>query len=138
MMKLFTAVICITTIVFASPAFAYKRDVQPKSDTETQEAPSQEQYKYDYKYESGGGSGRGLMMAGYVCLALGGAAAIAGTTIVTATDKRLAGAIVGASGAALGLAGTLMIVFGGESGYGLGPSVDPSHGTYGLAMAGKF
>lgn len=128
MMKLFTAAICIVTILFASPAFAYKRDAKKG-------APQQERqqgYNYDY------GGGHGLMTMGYVFIALGGAAAIAGTTIVTATDKRLAGAIVGGSGAALGLAGTLMIIFGEHGGYALAPAIDPTHRSYGLAMAGKF
>lgn len=137
MIKLFTVAICAVTILFASPAFAYKRDVGPKNETETEEGAPQQQPE-EYKYESGGGGGRGLLTMGYVCIALGGAAAIAGTTIVTASDKHLTGAIVGGAGAALGLAGTLMIVFGEQSSYGVGPTVNPSHGTYGLAMAGKF
>jgi len=124
---------CIASILFASPAFAYKREAPPKGETEESEPQQVTREEYDYSY------GRsGLVTAGYVFIALGGAAAIAGSTIAVATDKRLAGTIVGATGAALGLTGSFMILFGGQSGYALAPTIDPVHKTYGLTLAKNF
>jgi len=136
MIKKILTAICIATILIPYPAFAYKRDVPSEEKTSEGQAWPQQTSEPEHKYESGGD---GLLTAGYVFIALGGAAAIAGSTIAVASDKRLAGAIVGSTGAALGLTGSLMILFGsGSSGYGLAPAVDPAHGTYGLAMAAKF
>lgn len=139
-MKKFIAVSCIATILFASLAFAYKRDVSVKSEsdqtqTEGSEQEPQQAPQEEYNYGSGG---HGLFTAGYVCIAAGGAAAIAGTIIITGTDKRLTGVIVEGSGAALALAGTLMIVFGERSNYALAPTVNPAHNTYGLSFAANF
>ncbi|MFA5811777.1 MAG: hypothetical protein WC956_05545 [bacterium] len=144
MHKKLISLICISMIFLASPAFAYKRDTGPEpqggqQEGSTQQAPAQQSQASgdDYGYESG--KGRGLVIAGYVLLVAGGMAAIAGSTIAAASDNhRTLGAIVGGSGAAVSLAGTLMVVFGGSSGYALGPVIDPKHETYGLALAANF
>jgi len=146
MMKRVISVICLLSVLFALPVYAYKRDVPSRETVTTEEEggstagePQQEKIKEeDYSY--GGGSGHGMVIAGYIFIGLGSAAAIAGSTILTATDKNLTGAIVSASGAALGLTGTMFLIFGSreESYYGLGPSVDPANKSYGLAFSGNF
>ncbi len=140
------AVICIFTMLASSTAMAYSRDsqgygrtqeegveVEPEADdkpyrdipVESEEAP-----------EVPGMSGTAI--TGYVFLVLGGLGAIAGSTMMTASDKNTLGAIILGSGAALSLAGTLMITLGGHSGYAVGPAVDPGSNTYGIVVAKSF
>lgn len=148
-MRIFTAIICIAVIVFASPAFAYKRDVPSKKVT-TEESQAgepvqkgdeeaaeevQETIEEDYSYQP---RGSGLVTTGYIFIGLGSAAAIAGSTIITATDKNITGAIISGGGAALALAGSMMILFGSREGYAVAPVVDPKSGTYGIAAAANF
>ena len=140
MMKKIMAIVCISAIFFASPAFAYKRDVPQKEgaeETTTEEYKPEQAPQPVFKTTSGG---NGVETFAYVLIGLGGAAAITGSTFAVATNKRLTGAIIGASGAALGLTGSLMLLLGSSHGgyYGLSPEVDPTHGTYGLAFAGNF
>lgn len=125
-------------MLISSNAFAYTRDVPSKE--EPKEAPAeyyepQQAPQPEYRYEESGG--HGVVTAGYILTAVGGAAAITGSTFAVATDKHLAGVIVGAAGAALGLAGSLMIMFGSTH-YALGPTIDHTRGAYGLAMSGNF
>jgi hypothetical protein len=142
MIKKLMAIICIVTMLLSSTVFAYTRDVPSKESSE-EETPAQEYRQQQapqqpYQYEESGGSGVETM--GYVFIAMGGAAAITGSTLAIATDKRLAGAIVGGAGAALGLAGSLMIMLGSShhSYYGVSPTIDPLHQTYGLTLAANF
>lgn len=141
MMKKIVAFVCIFTFLAVSQVLAYKRDV-PKQQTQDETATEEPQQETKEKHEdySYGGGHSGMAIAGYIFIAMGSAAAIAGSTILTATDKNMTGAIVSASGAALGLAGTLFLVFGSHgSSYGaVGPAVDPAKDTYGLAFSGKF
>jgi len=142
MIKKLMAIICLLTMLLSSTAFAYKRDV-PSNEPSEEEAPAQEYRQQQapqqpYQYEESGG--RGVETMGYVFVALGGVAAITGSTLIAATDKNLAGAIVAGTGAALGLTGSLMIMLGAghHSYYGVSPTIDPSHNTYGLALAANF
>lgn len=137
-MKQFIAAACISTILFASPAFAYKRDIPPKAPTEESEEAPQQETEQEYKYESGGHGG-GLVTMGYVLIGIGGVAVIAGSTIITATNKRLAGTIIDAGGGVVALTGSMMVLFGSRSGgYGLAPKIDPVHKNYGLIFAKNF
>lgn len=138
------AIVCIIAVLCSSSAFAYKRDVPTKQEPSTEEESTQEsvesqqavQPQYpQYPKESGG---RGLEITGIVLTAIGGAAAIAGSTIAVASDKHTTGAIVAGAGAALGLTGSLLIMFGSSSYYGLAPVVDPTSNTYGLSFGKNF
>ncbi len=143
MTKRFMALFIAASMLFAQTAFGYKRDAPPKngSGNITAEEPNDEPAKEgssddEYQHER---KGEGMITAGYVLLAAGSAAAIAGGTLITATNKDLTGAIISAGGAVMGLAGSMLIIFGSRSGgYAVAPSVDPARGTYGLAMAGNF
>lgn len=140
MTKRFMALFIAASMLFASSAFGYKRDAPPKNDI-TAEEPNDEPAKEgssddESQHER---KGEGMITAGYVLLAAGSAAAIAGGTLITATNKDLTGAIISAGGAVMGLAGSMLIIFGSRSGgYAVAPSVDPARGTYGLAMSGNF
>ncbi len=153
----FVSIFCLATILFSPAAFAYDRSNQGYSvaqadDEEYQagvppddEGVSEEKKAKDIEREiyegSGGGDGggrSGAVIGGYVLIAVGGMAAIAGSTIIAATDKNVLGASIAAGGAAMGLAGSLMIMLGSRSGYAVGPAVDPSSGSYGLALAKRF
>jgi len=140
------AVICMFTMLVSQTAMAYSRGSQGYSpaeqgDVETSPEPEEEPYR-DIPEESEeapqmpGMSGTAIM--GYVLLAIGGMGAIAGSTIITASDKNTLGAIILGGGAALSLAGTLMITLGGHSGYAVGPAVDPKTNTYGVVVAKRF
>jgi hypothetical protein len=145
MMRILTAILCIMTLLFASTAYAYKSDVKQLSavqaeDEETQgKAPEgkeeQKQKEGEGDYPEGGTSG--MMIGGYVLIAVGGLAAIAGSTILTATDKDILGVSLSAGGGALGLAGSLMLIFGSRT-YDIGPAVDLKNGTYGVRFAKRF
>jgi hypothetical protein len=141
-----TAAICISCLLaflMASPALAYRRDVQgqPAASAAAGEAPEGQpepgQGQHPSDWDTGSPGGSGTVTWGYVLLGVGGAAAIAGSTIVAATDKRTTGIIVGSAGATMSLVGTMMIMMGGR-GYAVGPAVDPGSGSYGLAVAANF
>ena len=92
-------------------------------------------------------SAHSLMVAGMVMAIGGGLAAIAGSAYAIAKrDDKTVGAIIGASGLALGLAGGLLQVWGAnkrqeaEQGwtYGLAPVVDPERRAAGLALSATF
>lgn len=142
------AVICMLTMLITQTAVAYSRGAQGYGSTQAEEedveivADTEEEPYRDIPEESEeapempGMSGTAIM--GYVLLAIGGMGAIAGSTIITASDKNTLGAIILGSGAALSLAGTLMITLGGHSGYAVGPAVDPKSNTYGVVVAKRF
>lgn len=92
--------------------------------------------------QTGGGverRGRGVMIGGYVLAAAGSAAALAGSTLsAVSSSKRTTGIIIASSGAALGIAGGLMIMLGGHMGLALAPTADPDRGAYGMALAANF
>jgi hypothetical protein len=140
MMKKMIALTCIFMFLLASQALAYKRDVPKQTpDETTTEEPQPETKEAQYEDYSYGGGHSGMVIAGYVFIALGSMAAIAGSTIIAATDNNLTGAIVSGSGAALGLTGSMLLVFGSHgSEYGVSPSVDPANKSYGLAFSGNF
>lgn len=155
MKKTIAAVISIVSLFTTTTVFAYDRANNGYSQTspaaeETEAAASTTNYEdksieeiekdiYGHQREGGGGGGLGgTMIGGYVLLALGGVTAIAGSAIVAATDHRTLGISLASGGAAMSLAGTLMITLGSRSGYSMGPTVDPKHGTYGLQLAKKF
>jgi hypothetical protein len=140
------AIICIFTMLVSQTAIAYSRSTQgygsvEAEDVEAEPVPEEEPYR-DIPVESEeapevpGMGGTAIM--GYVFLSLGGMGAIAGSTIITASDKNTLGAIILGSGAALSLAGTLMIMLGGHGGYAVGPVVDPKSNTYGVVVAKRF
>jgi len=145
------AALCIFSILFPSSAFAYSRGSQgygeiqaeetevetgAQAETEAEEMPSGEIQETEEPPEVPGMSG--TVIGGYVLITVGGLAAIAGSTIITASNKDTLGAIVLGSGAAMGLAGSLMIMLGSRSGYAVGPAVDPASGTYGVVVAKRF
>jgi hypothetical protein len=150
-MKL-AAGICIVSLCATSTALAYDRSTNGYSSAqaETQDGASSTNFEgksveeiekeiYSQERSGGGGGGPGgTMIGGYVLLALGGVTAIAGSAILAATDHRVLGISLASGGAAMSLAGTLMITLGSHSGYSMGPSVDPKHGTYGVVLAKKF
>ena len=78
-----------------------------------------------------------MVIGGYLLLTMGGLAAIAGSTIVAATDHNVLGASMAGGGAATSLIGTLMITLGHRS-YAIGPAIDPGSGTYGVVLAKRF
>lgn len=91
-------------------------------------------------------SANAMITTGYILSGVGGMAAVAGSVYIAAKpDKRLTGAIIGASGLALGLAGGLVTIFGyhkrsnteGRT-WSIAPAVDPSQGTYALACSVPF
>ena len=143
------AVICIFTMLVSSTAFAYSRgsqgygeiqaeetDVGAQTQAEPDEEPYQDIQETEEMPEVPGMSG--TQIGGYVLITLGGLAAIAGSTIITATDKDILGASILAGGAAMSLGGTLMIMLGGRGGYAVGPAVDPKRGSYGVLVAKRF
>jgi hypothetical protein len=150
MNKPLISLICIIAVFAASPAFAYKRDMgsaQPATAEQqapsAPETPAAPQAPWDQgsgdDYGYGTDKGQGVVTAGYVLVIIGGMAAIAGSTLLAADDdQRTLGAIIGGSGAALSLGGSLMIAFGGQSSYAVGPRIDPATKSYGLAMAANF
>ena len=139
-----SAVICIVTILFSSPALAYSRSTQGYGEAqETIQVQDEQEAKdegEDFKdWEKGSGGGKsGTVIWGYVLLSVGGIATIAGSTIVGATDHNIMGASIAAGGAALSLGGTLMIMLGSRGGYAVGPTVDPKRGNYGIVVAKRF
>jgi hypothetical protein len=146
MKKSLISLVCIVAVLSATPAFAYKRDtggVQTASgEGSAQQAPTTQAPPAPWEQDShddSGSSGGGMVTAGYVFLIVGGMAAIAGSTMIAASDNhRTSSAIIAGSGAALSLAGSLMIMLGGNSGYALAPSVDPSTKSFGVALAANF
>ena len=142
------AIICIFTMLFSSTAMAYSRGSQGYGHTqeegvEVEVEPEAEDKPYreipEESEEAPKGPGMvGMAITGYVFLVLGGLGAIAGSTMITASDKNTLGAIILGSGAAMSLAGTLMITLGGHSGYAVGPALDPKSNTYGVVVAKKF
>ena len=141
----FAAVICIFTMFVSSTAMAYSRGSQgygPIQEEGVEAEPEAEDKPYrDIPVESEEAPTpgmSGMAITGYVFLVLGGLGAIAGSTMITASDKNTLGAIILGGGAALSLAGTLMITLGGHSGYAVGPAVDPKSNTYGVVVAKRF
>jgi hypothetical protein len=146
------AFVCIITMLVTQTAMAYSRSSQGYGSTQagTEEEAEEVEIVSDTDDESyrdipeeseeapemPGMSGTAIM--GYVFLALGGMGAIAGSTIITASDKNTLGAIILGGGAALSLAGTLMITLGGHRGYAVGPAIDPKTNTYGVVVAKRF
>lgn len=130
MTKKIAAVACIIAMFCASPVFSYQRDVRSNQNEQDESGPS------PVPEERGGG--RGLMIAGYTMIGLGGAAAIAGSALAMTNSKRTAGIIVGSSGAAIGLAGSIMLLFSAHDGYAIAPQIDPIKNQYGLAFAANF
>ncbi len=143
MIRSLIAIMAILTMLITSTAYAYKSDEYKSSDIEEEQTDTQEETANDQEgeiadeeeYPDGGASG--VMIGGYVLLAVGGLAAIAGSTILSTTDKTVLGASLSAGGAAAGLAGSLMIIFGSRT-YAVGPTIDPKSGTYGVALAKRF
>ena len=146
-----TAIVCLLTVLSASPALAYSRDSQGYSVTageaDAEASAPEDAYDDDPKgaeesivgdtgHESGGGA-IGVVIGGYLLLTVGGLAAIAGSTIVAATDHNVLGASMAGGGAAASLIGTLMITLGHRS-YAVGPAIDPKNGTYGVVLAKRF
>ncbi len=145
------AIICMFTMLVSQTAMAYSRGAQGYGEIEAQgeeaqaeadidtgagEQPPQDIQDEGEPPELPGMSG--TVIGGYVLLTVGGLATIAGSTIITASDKNTLGAIVLGAGAATSLAGTLMIMLGSHSGYAVGPAVDPGSGTYGVVVAKRF
>ncbi len=148
MIRSLLAVTCVLTMLITSTAYAYKKDTYKSSNSsdildimeEQPEAPEdtpgeKEGESDEEDYPNGGPSG--MMIGGYVLIALGGMAAIAGSTILMTTDKNLLGASISAGGAAVGLAGSMMLIFGSRS-VAVGPTIDPKTGTYGVMVAKRF
>jgi len=133
--------VCVLLMLISMPAFGYSRDNQGYGGVQQEgaqaEASKAPKDAPDEDWDDYGGGPSGMMIGGYVLLAVGGAAAIAGSTIVATTDKDVLGACVAAGGGAMSLAGTLMITLGSRS-YAIAPAVDPKSGTYGLALASRF
>lgn len=123
------ALLCLLTLFWALPASAYKRDASLSDQEESSEEPA------PVSPPSFGVSGSHV--AGYLMIGVGGAAAIAGSTIVATTHKNVLGASIGAGGAVLSLVGSLLLMMT-PSGYALAPQIDPEHQSYGLAVAANF
>ena len=141
------AIICIFTMFVSSTAMAYSRGTQGYGSTQAEEEEVEIVTDTDDKpyrdipeesEEAPTPGMSGMAITGYVFLVMGGLGAIAGSTMITASDKNTLGAIILGSGAALSLAGTLMITLGGHSGYAVGPAVDPKSNTYGVVVAKRF
>lgn len=132
MIKKAISLVCIATFFCAVPAFSYQREKQQSRSVEQQPVPS------GASEETNGGDGNGLLIASYAFIGLGSAAAIAGSAIATASSKKTLGVIVGSSGAALGLAGSFMLLFAARKSYGLAPKIDPANNSYGLIFAANF
>lgn len=131
MTKKIAAVVCLFTMFCASPALSYQREARSNQDTQEEARPEPIPEERNRGY--------GLMIAGYTMIGLGGAAAIAGSAIATASSsRRLTGVIVGSSGAAIGLAGSLMLLFSSHEKYSITPQIDPIKNQYGLAFAANF
>lgn len=156
------AVICMITMLVSSSAFAYSRDSQGYggSDSESREMPAEEEAEemaeaeaimrdapqeaeekpYRDIQESEGEPDfgmSGMQIGGYVLVTIGGLAAITGSTMLSTSSHKTLGAIIMGSGAAMGLGGSLMIMFGGRS-YAVVPRVDPKSGTYGVMLSKRF
>lgn len=147
------AIICIFTMLTSSSAFAYSRDsqgygdvqaeeveveteIETQTETEIDEEPYRDIQETEEPPEMPGMSG--TVIGGYVLITLGGLAAIAGSTIISTSDKNTLGAIVLGGGAVMSLGGTLMIMLGSRGGYAVGPVVDPKGGAYGVMVAKRF
>lgn len=137
MMSKLIACCCLLTILFASPAFAYKRDAPAKGDSET-ESPA-ESWPSESQEDEGPPKlpGNGVRIGGYVLIFTGGLAAIAGSTIIATTHHNTLGICLDAGGAVMALGGSLMLMLG-SSGYAVGPRIDPAHQSYGLTVARNF
>lgn len=150
-MKL-TALVTLFSMLAAPAALAYDRTESGyrSAEAEEEETPLPRDFEdksieeierdiYRRQHEEGEVHGPGgTIIGGYVLLALGGVTAIAGSTIIAATDHNVLGVSLAGGGAALSLAGTLMITLGSHGGYAVGPSVDPKRGAYGVVLAKKF
>jgi hypothetical protein len=139
------AVICIFTMFISQAAMAYSRGSQgyghiQEEGVEAEPEPDDKPYRDipEESEEAPTPGMSGMAITGYVFLVLGGLGAIAGSTMITASNKDTLGAIILGGGAALSLAGTLMITLGGHSGYAVGPAVDPKSNTYGVVVAKRF
>ena len=158
-MKKIAAVICLMSILVPSSSFAYSRSSQGYSNVDSQEAEwqttegSKERSAEEAQRELEGKSEHQPPRApegelesrmsttailGYVMITVGGLAAIGGSTILATTSKRTLGASIAAGGAAVGLAGSMMLMFGQRRTYGVSPAIDPESGTYGVVLAKRF
>ncbi len=133
MARKLVALLCLLTLLWALPASAYKRDASFPDQEESSEEPAEQ--PASVSPPSFGVSGSHV--AGYLMIGVGGAAAIAGSTIVATTHKNVLGASIGAGGAVLSLVGSLLLMMT-PSGYALAPQIDPEHQSYGLAVAANF
>jgi len=147
-MKKLMVIFCIISFIFSLPAFAYKKETHPKSSgaqkkqeeqvqtsEEKTEKKDEEEIEDVYTYKRPGSK---LITTGYIFIGVGSAAAIVGSTMITATDKDITGAIISGSGAMLALAGSMMVLFGSHEGYAFGPMINPKRGAYGIAVAANF
>ncbi|MFA4974163.1 MAG: hypothetical protein WC683_16255 [bacterium] len=146
-MKIIITILCILTLTIPSVAGAYKRDArpyqesaaeEPHADEGTQPADDDIRRKTEEIEKEGGGGMGGMAIMGYALITVGSMAAIAGSTILAATDKNLLGASISGGGAAMALAGTLMVTLGSRGSYAAGPAIDPATGTYGVMVAKRF
>jgi hypothetical protein len=124
------------SMLLSTQALAWHRDLPDDSGAEVEgSAPAPEPAPHEVRYRE---PGQGVVTAGYVFLGVGGLAAIAGSTIIAMGNHNTMGVVVGGSGAAVSLAGTLMILLGGQGGYALAPVIDPGRKSYGMTLAANF
>lgn len=130
----------MAALLLPSVACAYSRDSQGYTQGRPEGVQSEDEAR-PAPADRGEETGQGMSSShiwGYVLLTVGGMAAIAGSTMIAATDEDVIGACVSGGGAAMALAGTLLITFGSHGGYAAGPSIDPKSGTYGVVLARRF
>jgi len=145
-MKKIISIVSLILILIPSISGAYSRQSQGYSKSNGQEIRSAEDADDGVGMKQGrkmpdedyGPQRRSSHIWGYVLLTAGGMAAIAGSTIIATTDKKILGVSLSAGGAAMALTGTLLITLGSHGGYSMGPSVDPASGTYGVVLAKRF
>lgn len=140
MIRKLVAVCCLVTILFASPAFAYKRDAPAEDDSASESSePPATSWPVEGQEDEGPPKlpGNGTRIGGYILIFTGGLAAIAGSTIIATTHHNTLGICLDAGGAVMGLGGSLMLMLG-SSGYAVGPRIDPARKSYGLAVAANF
>lgn len=144
MKKKFIIISCLIPLILPTPILAATTEGVEMEQKEVEQPSSTQQFS-NKDIEREERSGEGLIITGIVLTAAGGAATIAGSTILVAKpDKKLLGAVLSGTGAAVALAGGIIMMFGyqrrsqGGMYYSVAPTVTPGQGPYGLSFAMNF